>query len=41
MYIIQKKNKIKLITANGYEVLHYEDFSERDIELIMMIGLIS
>ena len=21
-----KKNKIKLITANGYEVLHYEDF---------------
>ena len=25
MYIIQK-NKIKLIIANGYEVLHYEDF---------------
>lgn len=26
MYIIQKKNKIKLITADGYAVLRYKDF---------------
>lgn len=36
-------NKIQIATneSDDYIVLHYEDFSERDIELIMMIGLIS
>ena len=40
---IMASNKIQIATneSDDYIVLHYEDFSERDIELIMMIGLIS